>query len=1078
MVPLRHRLLVLTMPAVLGLGLSPSSGRSATPPPVRELRRQQVGDVTYFHVRFDTPKRMLPDGQASLVPQDDQARNVYQRRPENGRGGAMPGGPSGLPPGLVESQPPRIPVGVDGLEFVGQLRGKGEVQFLLIYPTESRVPRVGRFQHAPRTHWSEAAVTLDFSKAQKVALPAEARERRNPPREKPATKQKKDEPPAKEEEIRKQPKGEGRRPPQPPQPPVRDDLEGLWAIAQVADFQRLHNEAPDFPFYSFAAQTTARKYNIPGGAAPWGPPPEPPIPGQPRQAGSLIDTQLYETTTGATAIAESLQTQRMLGLNLRDTSKRSVPIGRVEGIDIPEHPWKEMIGDKKPAPEPIARFVPDDNYYVHFHNVRKFIEFSELLDQWGTSLIRAYEVHSRDYRIKERYQEQLCIKSTSLGKTLGPLVLRGVAITGSDAYLREGSDVNVIFHVSNREVFLGAVDTFIAEARKKYGERLTEGKNEYHGVAIQSFTTPLREVSLHRAVLEEFVIYSNSPAGLRRVLDTYQGRHKALADSLDFQYMRTIFRADDKEADGFAFLSDPFIRQLVGPRSKIQEKRRLEALTSMYMLTEGAMFAAWESGRAPADQNDLMNAAGLKADEIFLPEGRPLLWNGERQVAVSDVYNTIHFATPLVELPIEMVTEAEANSYRQFRLQYLGLWRNYFDPIGMRIALNDRQVKIDTYVLPLVRNSTYNELRRVTGDGTVTLDLDSISPRTLTQFLMHLSPNVNDRGSLLGGFFGGPRRRGPGAGEATQDLGRLIAWSLDPVGKWFLVRLDDSEVYGKLADMLEKMDQEGHQVDGEEVTRLVFQIPVMIGVDIKNPLTVGAALASARMAVMQSLPGGITWEPLEKPHKGVSIVRIQATPRGVQQTGIRSRPGKEPFLPAIYYAMIDGAFYLTPSEQMLRDFIDRTQERKEGKGQKVEVNTSVYLSPGAARLSKVLIQKYLERQVHEQAMSNLPVWYSLYHTGLLLEGSDQGTARTAAEKYFGFVPVSPDGSPYVYDRKTDAVRNERHGSQRHPLTPKTLAEDAPLNRLLEQLRTIRADLRFREDGVHTVLTVDRQVKEK
>ena len=62
--------------------------------------------------------------------------------------------------------------------------------------------------------------------------------------------------------------------------------------------------------------------------------------------------------------------------------------------------------------------------------------------------------------------------------------------------------------------------------------------------------------------------------------------------------------------------------------------------------------------------------------------------------------------------------------------------------------------------------------------------------------------------------------------------------------------------------------------------------------------------------------------------------------------------------------------------------------------------------------------------------------------------------------------------------KADEVRNARHGSPRRPQTHKELAEDAPLNRLLDQLRTIRADLRFREDGVHTVLTVDRQPKEK
>ena len=67
--------------------------------------------------------------------------------------------------------------------------------------------------------------------------------------------------------------------------------------------------------------------------------------------------------------------------------------------------------------------------------------------------------------------------------------------------------------------------------------------------------------------------------------------------------MRTIFRYDDKDEAGFAYLSDAFIRNLVGPASKIKEKRRLEALTSMYMLHRGGLYHAWENGKPPADHD-------------------------------------------------------------------------------------------------------------------------------------------------------------------------------------------------------------------------------------------------------------------------------------------------------------------------------------------------------------------------------------------------------------------------------------------------------------------------------------------
>jgi hypothetical protein len=942
-------------------------------------------------------------------------------------------------------------VPVVGLEFVGVAQGD-QASFVLLYPTEGHHLLSGRLRPRnmparPHVHWSEAALTLDFAKADKVKPPAEAQQRKALPGKPPPNPNRK--------EAALVPS---------PQPPVADDLEGLWAVAQADEFALLAGQAQDFPFYSFAAQATARKFGIPTPGV---------VPGmaQGYRAPDFIDRELFETTTGATAVTESLQLQRMLNANPADDIKRTVAVDGIEGIDIAEHPWEKMMAGNKPEAEPLARLVPADNYYVTFKNVRKLLEFNDLLEQWGTSLIRAYEVHSRDYRLKERYQRQLCLESTPLSRTLGPLVLHGVALTGHDAYLREGSDVTLLFHVANRAVFLSAVNRFLDAARTQYGDQLKEGKQDYEGVTVESYVTPRREVSLHRAVFDDFVVYSNSPAGLRRVLDARRGKIKALADSLDFQYMRTVFRSNDTDEDGFVFLSDPFIRQLVGPAGKIKEKRRLEALASMYMLGEGALYTAWTAGKPPADRAALLAGAGLKPEEVPQPEGKPLAWDAGRQTAFSDVYNTVEFATPLIELAIDKVTQREADAYRQFRLQYLGLWRQYFDPIGMRIAVGDKQVKLDTYILPLIQNSQYNQLRRITGDGTLTLEPGKISSKTLAQFVMHLSPNLGDRRTLFRVFEPGP---GPGAGGDT-ELMELITWAFDPVGKWFVVRLDDSPVFAKLAALLDRDDGLA-DVDGEEVARLVFQIPIVVGLDIKNSLTFGALLASARTAVLKALPGGLTWDYLDPPYKGVSIVRIQATAQGMQSMPFgQQRRGKEPFLPALYYAMIDGAFYLTPNEALLRDLIDRVQDRG-GDKKAVEVNSSLYLSPAAAVATRGLVEKYLEAQVRQQTLANEPVWYALYHAGVVPADASAAQARAAAERWLGFVPAGPDRAAYSYDHKTDEVVNQRHGSLRRPKENRTLAEDSPLARLLENLKSVRADLRFREDGVHTVLTVDRQLK--
>jgi hypothetical protein len=1009
---------------------------AADPPKLKELRLQQVGTATYFHAAYEAPANLnVPplqmwwgwgdlalrnaDRQPQLVPQDNRTRAVYTRlempqdapiRPDN------------------REQQPRQPVPVTGLEFVGKCSGKGKAAFLLLYPTEEEVRLAeDKEKKLPartvrRRGWAEVPVELDFDKAAKVPAAADIQNRKAS------------------------------------LPPTRGDLEGLWASAQATRFAVLETLAPEFSFYGYAREATGRKYGVP----------TPSLQSNFRFIGNgqADHRRLYETTTGAAAIAESLQMQRMLTTDFRDNGPRKVDIKKVPGIDIAEHPWQKMMGDKKPSPEPLAQLVPHDNYYIHFKNIRKFIEMGELFDQWGTSLVRAYEIHSRDYQLKERYERQLCLRSTVLGKTLGPLVIRGLAITGSDPYVREGSDVTLIFQVVNQDLFLGAVNTFVAEARKEWGDRLKEGKEEYHKVTIESFVTPLREVSLYRASIGDFVIYSNSPAGIRRVIDTQQGRSKALADSLDFQYMRTIFRLEDQQEDGFAFLSDPFIRNLVGPTSKIKEKRRLEALTSLHMTTNDALFTAWETGKLPAAPKNLYVSAVLKPEEIYVPDGKGVTWDDQRKLAASDVYNTLQFATPLVELPIDFITETEERDYLQFRGEYLGLWRRYFDPIGMRFALNDQQVRVDTYILPLIQNSQYNELRRRTGGGTTPLDIKGFAPSTLFQMVTHISPDAPERNDLKQGLM------------ALGALGKNKG--VDWLGDWFMVRLDDSPVYGKLAElqMRRELDPEAPP-DWDEQLRLVFQMPVTVGVSIKNPLVFAGVLTGLRGAVNNAAPDAVTWAALDPAYKGVSIVRIQAKADGMIGREANRNGGKDPFLPALYYAQVDGGFYISFREECIKEVIDRSVARKEGKLPKAEtvpINSSIYVAPGAADKTRGFINHYLEMQCHRQALANASFWYALYRAGVIPDGASEEARQKTALSFLGFVPVSAEGAAYAYEAKTDEVVNRRHGSLRKPQKHATLADNSPLAKLLDQLQTVRADLRFREDGVHTVLTIERTRK--
>jgi hypothetical protein len=613
-------------------------------------------------------------------------------------------------------------------------------------------------------------------------------------------------------------------------------------------------------------------------------------------------------------------------------------------------------------------------------------------------------------------------------------------------------------------LLLGALDQFLGAAKKEWGATLREKKIVYREVEVESFVTPHREVSLHRAIVGDVVIYSNSAAGVRRVVDATQGRSKCLADSLDFQYMRSVFTADDDKEDCFVFLSDPFIRQMVGPASKIKEKRRLEALTSLRMKTNEVMFTAWETGKLPEDEKLLFVSAVLKPEEVYVPGGKPLYWDAERQTAVSEEYNTLHFATPLIEMGIDRVTPTEERDYNQFRAQYLGLWRQYFDPVGVRIALKDGEVRAEAYILPLIANSQYDQIRRIAGGGSTEIDVRGYSPKTLVQFATHLSPDFQERNFLR---------------QQTSLFGNPIG--IDWLGNWAVIRFDDSPIYGELARIQwrRELDPEApgwDQDDWRRQTELALQMPVSIGFDVKSPLVFAGVLTGLRAMVMNAAPGWVTWEPLPEDYKGVSIVRIRSTLENPMAQHLNAGR-KKPLQPAVYYANIDGAFWASLRLEPLQEMIDQAELRKAGKlpkPDKLAINQSIYLSPAALERAKEFVGFALEHQTHRQAQANLSVWYALYHTGLVPPDAGDEVRTATALRFLGYVPVSPDATADYFDPKTDEVINRRHGSLRRPSFQTKPVETSPVARLLEQLKTIRADLRFKEDGINTVVTIERK----
>jgi hypothetical protein len=226
--------------------------------------------------------------------------------------------------------------------------------------------------------------------------------------------------------------------------------------------------------------------------------------------------------------------------------------------------------------------------------------------------------------------------------------------------------------------------------------------------------------------------------------------------------------------------------------------------------------------------------------------------------------------------------------------------------------------------------------------------------------------------------------------------------------------------------------------------------------------------------------------PLLKQHLGVDEEGTEEY-RGITINGRKfhdpmvirwvNRPDeKDVFYPRFYYAEIGQGLYFSFKKEPIKELIDKENEFRNGrrKGEPTESNALVLARPQAAPEAREAINTYLEWQTHRRALPANAVWHALHRSGVIPDDAGEADEAKAARHYLGYLPVSPDGSAYLYDRRWDEVFNRRHGSYRQPQLRPTLAFNSPLRALLEEFQTVRIDLRFREDGIHTTLKWQRR----
>jgi hypothetical protein len=175
---------------------------------------------------------------------------------------------------------------------------------------------------------------------------------------------------------------------------------------------------------------------------------------------------------------------------------------------------------------------------------------------------------------------------------------------------------------------------------------------------------------------------------------------------------------------------------------------------------------------------------------------------------------------------------------------------------------------------------------------------------------------------------------------------------------------------------------------------------------------------------------------------------------------------------SIYQSYIDKGYYLSFNEKAIENRIDFVRSlRKTKPGDSQGVHAALYLAPPGGQAGRMLAA-YLDWRTHVKTQDALAQWEGFYTAGAVAPGMKPTDRDAAICRLLGYVPVSGDGTVSAWRAREGRMANEHHGTLAAPRFRGKLPADAPLANLLRTLRSVDAGLRFREDGLHTTITLD------
>ena len=469
---------------------------------------------------------------------------------------------------------------------------------------------------------------------------------------------------------------------------------------------------------------------------------------------------------GRAAVEETLQLQE-IATPIGQSSEQEVPVSSIQSVTVDSHPFAEMLGSAESENLPLAELAPPDRFFVYTSKPKAILPF---LDE-GAGFISDFggilQATGIKYNLKQKYLKRLGLDNKWLKMFIDSGVVKETALLFPDLFFIDGTDVTVVSRLASGGL--------IASLIKLVGVTGLTNDN------IATRVLPGNK-KVFWALRNDILVFSTSRKELNAVLTLHANQgENSLGRSAEFRYMLTQLD-HTKDTRFYAYFSDPFIRQLVGPATKIAQRRRLLARKDLEIITSGALLAKLD-GLANPDSLKALVSGG------YIP-GR--FDNGDYSInqdfkARSKIYGTVALLNTLNENPVINASAYEAASYKQYVDNYNRYWRRFFDPIAIRIEdQSDGSLETTLFILPLIDNTIYNTLREIlaVSEDNVKLMVPMPSPLPVTMLSLNLREKqwLDLSKQYLGLFQRYTRMRstflddlGPGLHLAIHDADPVIA---------------------------------------------------------------------------------------------------------------------------------------------------------------------------------------------------------------------------------------------------------------------------------------------------------------